>query len=80
MLESERALCRKHATACVALARITTGSERQLLLTRAEERLKLASSGGDAGHERVVSAFSEEQLSPGAGVHRRSSERGRVSS
>ena len=65
MLEIERALCRKHATACVALARITARSEKQLLLTRAEEWLKLASSVGDAGHERIVSACSEEQLSPG---------------
>ena len=63
MSQIDRELCRKAAAECVELARATTDSEkRQLLLTRAQEWLKLAYAEHDAKLDRVLEHFNEEQM------------------
>jgi hypothetical protein len=67
MSEADRAMWRKNAVECVDLARITTDSEtKQLLLTRAQEWLRLAYSEGDTEFERVLSTFNKGQMVSGA--------------
>jgi hypothetical protein len=69
MSEIDRALCRKYAEDCVTLARMTADpNTKQLLLTRAQEWLKLAYSEGDAELERALSAFNKEQMVLGTEV------------
>ena len=67
MPEADRAVWRRNAEECVDLARITTDADtRHLLLTRAQEWLRLAYSEADAEFERVLSAFNKEQMAFGA--------------
>ncbi len=63
MPEMDRELCRKAAAECVDLARATSDPERkQILLTRAQEWLKLAYSAHDAEFERLLGDFNSEQM------------------
>jgi hypothetical protein len=67
MSETDRAMWRRNAEECVDLARITTDADtRHLLLTRAQEWLRLAYSEADTEFERVLSAFNKEQMAFGA--------------
>jgi hypothetical protein len=63
MSEADRAMWRKNAEECVDLARITTDADtKQLLLTRAQEWLRLAYSEGATEFERALSTFNKEQM------------------
>jgi hypothetical protein len=63
MAESDRASCRRAAEECVALARITTDPDtKEILLTRAQEWLKLAYSDHDAEFEGLLAEFNEHQM------------------
>jgi len=63
MAESDRASCRRAAEECVALARITTDPDtKEVLLTRAQEWLKLAYSDHDAEFDRLLDEFNEHQM------------------
>jgi hypothetical protein len=67
MSEADRAMWRSNAEECVDLARITTDADtRHLLLTRAQEWLRLAYSEGDTEFERALSTFNKEQMAFGA--------------
>ena len=67
MREADRATWRKKAEECVDLARFTTdGDTRRLLLTRAQELLRLAYSEGDTEFERALSTFNKEQMASGS--------------
>jgi hypothetical protein len=67
MSEADRAVWRKNAEECVDLARITTDADTKLLLiTRAQEWLRLAYSEGDTEFERVLSVFNKAQMAYGA--------------
>jgi hypothetical protein len=63
MREVDRDLCRKAATECVELARVTADPERkQILLTRAQEWLKLAYSRHEQTFEQLLAQFNSEQM------------------
>jgi hypothetical protein len=63
MSEVDRALCRKAAAECFELARVTTDlDKKQILLSHAQEWLKLAYSDHDTRFERLLSEFNAEQL------------------
>jgi hypothetical protein len=67
MSEADRAMWRKNAEGCVDLTRIMTDSDtKRLLLTRAQEWLRLACSEGDTEFERALSTFNKEQMTLGA--------------
>jgi hypothetical protein len=69
MSETDRAMWRKNAEECVDLARITTdGDTKRLLLTRAQEWLRLAYSESDTDFERALSSFNKEQMASGTQV------------
>jgi hypothetical protein len=66
MSEADRAMWRRNAEECVDFARITTDADtKHLLLTRAQEWLRLAYSEGDTEFERVLSTFNKEQMASG---------------
>lgn len=59
----DRERCRKAAAECIELARPTTDIERkQVLLTRAQEWLRLAYSEHDAELDRLLADFNREQM------------------
>ena len=63
MPEIDRERCRKAAAECVELARATTDPERkQMLLTRAQEWLKLAYAEHHTQLERLLVEFNREQM------------------
>jgi hypothetical protein len=63
MSEVDRARCRKAAVECIDLARITTDPDtKQILLTRAQEWLKLAYSEHDAEFVALLAEFNTQQL------------------
>jgi hypothetical protein len=63
MADSDRASCRRAAEECVALARITTDPDtKEILLTRAQEWLKLAYSDHDAEFDGLLAKFNEHQM------------------
>lgn len=63
MAEADRASCRRAAEECVALARITADPDtKEILLTRAQEWLKLAYSDHDAEFDRLLTEFNEQQM------------------
>jgi hypothetical protein len=63
MSEIDRARCRRAAAECVDLARITADPEtKQVLLTRAQEWLKLAYSEHDAEFDRLLTEFNSQQM------------------
>jgi hypothetical protein len=64
MPEIGRARCRRAAAECIDLARTTTDPEtKQVLLTRAQEWLKLAYSEHDAKFDRLLAEFNSQQMS-----------------
>jgi hypothetical protein len=69
MSEIDRARCRRAAAECIDLARTTTDPEtKQVLLTRAQEWLKLAYSEHDAELDHLLTEFNSQQMSPGKKV------------
>ena len=63
MSEVDRARCRRAAVECIDLARITTDPDtKQILLTRAQEWLKLAYSEHDAEFVALLAEFNTQQL------------------
>ena len=63
MTEPDRASCRRAAAECVRLAAVTTDIEtKEILLTRAQEWLKLAYADHDAEFERLVGDFNAQQM------------------
>lgn len=63
MSETDRALCREAARECTELARATANPEKkQLLLTRAQEWLKLAYADHDEEFDRLLSEFNSQQM------------------
>jgi hypothetical protein len=66
MTEIDRARCRKAAAECIALARTTSDPDtKQILLTRAQEWLKLAYSEHDSEFVRLLAEFNKRQMSSG---------------
>jgi hypothetical protein len=67
MSEIDRERYRVEAAECVERARLTTDPElKQVMLTRAQEWLKLAYSDQDAGFARLLTEFNIEQMGLGA--------------
>ena len=63
MPDIDRDMCRKAAAECIELARVTTDNAKsELLLTRAQEWLKLAYSKSDAEFSRHVSELNDVQM------------------
>ena len=63
MSEVDRAQCRRAAAECTDLARITTDPEtKQILLTRAQEWLKLAYSRHDTEFVELLGEFNRRQM------------------
>ena len=76
MAEVDRALCRRAAAECIALARITTDIDtKQTLLTRGQEWLKLAYSDHEDEFERLLGEFNEKQMGIKPAAHRGSMQR-----
>jgi hypothetical protein len=64
MDEIDRPRCRKAAAECIELARTTSDPDtKQILLTRAQEWLKLAYSEHDAGFVELLGEFNKQQMS-----------------
>jgi hypothetical protein len=71
MPDVDRELCRKAASECLELARVTTNPAiRQTLLIRAQEWLKLAYAESDDKFEELLSRFNSGQLSGSGAVQR----------
>ena len=65
MTDIDRDTCRKAAAECVELARITSDpAQKQMLLTHAQEWLKLAYSKNDAEFEQHLSVLNSAQMVP----------------
>lgn len=65
MPDIDRDMCRKAAAECIELARVATDfAKKELLLTRAQEWLKLAYSKNEADFERLVSELNDVQMTP----------------
>ena len=63
MAETDRALCRRAAAECVRLAGITADIEaKEILLTRAQEWLKLAYADHAEEFERLLGDFNAQQM------------------
>jgi hypothetical protein len=66
MPEVDRDQCRKAAAACIELARVTTDvDKKQMLLTHAQEWLKLAYSQHEAKFEQLLVDFNRHQMDLG---------------
>ena len=71
MAEPDRALCRRAAAECVRLARITGDIEtKEVLLTRAQEWLKLAYAEQDDRLNDALADFNADRLIRGGQMHR----------
>ena len=65
MTNIDRETCRKAAAECVELARITTDPvKKDILLTHAQEWLKLAYAKSDTEFERHLSELNSSQMAP----------------
>src|SRR3954452_12600085 len=63
MADIDREMCRKAAAECVELARATSDPvKKEVLLTRAQEWLKLAYAKNDAEFERHLAELNDEQM------------------
>ena len=63
MTEPDRASCRRAAAECVRLAGLTGDIEtKQILLTRAQEWLRLAYAKHDQEFERLLGDFNARQM------------------
>ena len=61
----ERDRCRRAAAECIELARVTSDpAKREVLLTRAQEWIKLAYAEGEADFERLVAEMNDSQMLP----------------
>jgi hypothetical protein len=70
MADIGRDMCRKAATECIELARATSDpAKKEILLTRAQEWLKLAYANSDAEFGQLVAQLNQGQMS-GAAVQR----------
>jgi ubiquinone biosynthesis protein UbiJ len=71
MADVDRALCRRAAAECIALARITTDVDaKQMLLTRGQEWLKLAYSEHEDEFDRLLGDFNAQQMGVEQAPHR----------
>jgi hypothetical protein len=71
MTEVDRARCRRAAKECIELARSTFDPEtKQILLTRAQEWLKLAYSEHDAEFVGLLAEFNTRQMAVASPVRR----------
>jgi ubiquinone biosynthesis protein UbiJ len=71
MADVDRALCRRAAAECIALARITADIDaKQMLLTRGQEWLKLAYSDHEDEFDRLLGEFNAQQMGVEPAAHR----------
>src|SRR5215208_1675150 len=67
MADNDKEMCRKAAVECIELARVTTDPiKKEVLLTRAQEWLKLAYSNSDAEFEQHLGQTQQQPNDPGA--------------
>jgi len=65
MAEIDRDMCRTAAAECIELARVTTDpAKKEVLLTRAQEWLKLAYSKSGAEFEQHLGELNSRQMIP----------------
>ena len=65
MTDIDRETCRKAAAECVELARITNDpAKKEILLTHAQEWLKLAYAKSDTEFERQLDELNTRQMTP----------------
>jgi len=63
MADNDKEMCRKAAVECIELARVTTDPiKKEVLLTRAQEWLKLAYANNDAEFGRLIAGLNEGQM------------------
>jgi hypothetical protein len=64
MTDIDRETCRRAAAECIELARVTSDpAKKELLLTRAQEWLKLAYANNDADFGRLIAGLNDSQMS-----------------
>jgi len=65
MTDIDRDMCRKAAAECVELARATNDpAKKEILITRAQEWLKLAYAKSETEFTRLVAELNEGQMAP----------------
>ena len=65
MTDIDRDMCRKAAAECVELARATSDpAKKEILITRAQEWLKLAYAKSEIEFTRLVAELNEGQMAP----------------
>ena len=65
MTDIDRDMCRKAATECIELARATSDpAKKEILITRAQEWLKLAYAKSETEFARLVTELNEGQMAP----------------
>ena len=65
MTDIDRDMCRKAAAECVELARATGDpAKKEILITRAQEWLKLAYAKSETEFARLVAELNEGQMAP----------------
>jgi hypothetical protein len=70
MTEIDKDMCRKAAAECIELARVTTDpAKKEILLTRAQEWLKLAYAKNETEFEQHLAELNQGQMK-GAPVQR----------
>jgi len=63
MTDIDKDMCRKAAGECIELARVTTdAAKKEVLLTRAQEWLKLAYANNDAEFGALIAGFNEARM------------------
>ena len=63
MTEIDRDMCRKAAAECIELARVTSdAAKKEILLTRAQEWLKLAYAKNDTEFEQHLAGLNQGQM------------------
>ena len=63
MTEIDRDTCRKAAAECIELARVTSDpAKKEILLTRAQEWLKLAYAKNDTEFQQHLSGLNQGQM------------------
>src|SRR3954471_1346360 len=63
MTDIDRETCRRAAAECIELARVTSDpAKKELLLTRAQEWLKLAYANNDAEFGRLIAGLNDSQM------------------
>ena len=65
MTDIDRDMCRKAAAECIELARATSDpAKKEILITRAQEWLKLAYAESETEFTRRVAELNEGQMAP----------------